>query len=139
MFSKPKAPVLGIDGNAELDRYAQANTNSTSLDDLNPLLGGTGKPKEASWKEDFVGVIPQPKQGQKVHEWAEDVAFCLHMKGYNWPYSDTLSERVFPYLVKMFKPKNYASIPSRNLNDFMVYLLNFDRPRRKTLNLCSLV
>ena len=129
----------GVNVTIDPNITAGTNFNAASINpvELNPLLGvSAGKlPKEASWKEDFIGAIPQPKVGQKVYEWADDIIYCLHMKGYDWPYSNSLSQRVFPYLVKLFKPRNYASVPSQHLNDFIIYLLTFDRPRKKALSL----
>ena len=123
--------------NQTINQGTNYNAATINPAELNPLLRvSAGKlPKEASWKEDFIGAIPQPKPGQKVYEWADDIIYCLHMKGYDWPYSNSLSQRVFPYIVKLFKPRNYASVPSKHLNDFIIYLLTFDRPRRKALSL----
>ena len=95
----------------------------------------TNNSRDSTWKEDFLGALPLPKQGQLVCKWADNIVKCLQMKGYNYPYPDTVSRRVFPYLVKLFRPHNYASIPSRNLTEFIDYLRNFDRPKHRTVNL----
>ena len=70
----------------------------------------------ASWRDDFLGALPVPDlQHQPVYKWAADIKRALAMKGFYYSYDETLSKRIFPILVKMFKPRNWASIPANDL------------------------
>ena len=106
------------------------------FEQVKPVVDLTGSNSVASWREDFIGALPTPDpKGQAVYKWAADIRRALAMKGYQPPYHETVSKRVFPILVKMFRPRNWASIPATDLTEFLDYLEKYDKPKHRTLSL----